>query len=29
MTPEIFTLLSGIVLLGVFVFVGWRQRRRR
>ncbi len=29
MTPEILTLLSGVVLLGIFALVGWHQRRRR
>lgn len=29
MTPQTLTVISGIVLLLVFVLVGWRARRRR
>lgn len=29
MTAQALTLLSGIVLLLVFVLVGWNQRRRK
>lgn len=28
MNAETVTLISGVVLLGVFAFVGWRLRRR-